>query len=38
MRSGDGPFTGLGDIIVLNPNYTEQDDYWLETPGEEAEE
>ena len=35
LRSGDGPFTGMGDIIMINPNYDEQDDYWTEEPIEE---
>jgi hypothetical protein len=35
MRSGDGPFSGLGDVIMLNANYTEQDGYWRECDAEE---
>jgi hypothetical protein len=36
LRSGNGPFAGLGDIIMLNPNYipTDQDDYWQENPSD----
>jgi hypothetical protein len=41
LRSGNGPFNSMGDIVILNPNYSEQDDYWLDNPvgmaeGEEA--
>lgn len=37
LRSGAGPFTGMGDIIMLNPNYTGQDDYWTDSPSGQAE-
>ena len=30
LRSDKGPFSGLGDIVTINPNYVpkEEDDYW----------
>ena len=30
LRSRRGPFSGLGDILTINPNYQprEEDDYW----------
>ena len=36
LRSGHGPFSGIGDIIMLNPNYTEQDDYWTDDQSDQA--
>ena len=37
LRAGDGPFSGLGDTIMLNTNYTEQDDYWADNLSDQAE-
>lgn len=36
LRSARGPLGGLGDVVMLNPNYvpTEEDDYWLKEPVE----
>jgi hypothetical protein len=32
MRSKNGPFSGLGDIVTINPRYVppEDDEYWRE--------
>lgn len=32
LRAQNGPFSGAGDIVILNPNYKppEDDDYWQE--------
>lgn len=32
LRTGGGPFSGLGDQVTINPNYkpVEEDDYWLD--------
>jgi hypothetical protein len=36
MRAGEGPFRGMGDVVMLNPNYTSADgDYWQDVPGQE---
>ena len=33
LRAGDGPFRSMGDIIMLNPNYTAgEDSYWRDGP------
>jgi hypothetical protein len=37
LRSYGGPFNSMGDIVVLNPNYDEQDNYWLDNPESQAE-
>jgi len=33
LRSENGPFGGLGDIVIVNPNYVpkEEDAYWQES-------
>lgn len=32
LRSRGGPFSGLGDVVIINPNYVavEEDAYWVE--------
>lgn len=32
LRAERGPFSGLGDVVILNPNYcpAEDDEYWVE--------
>ena len=38
MRSKGGPFTGMGDTIMINSNYFEQDDYWQDDPTDQEDE
>lgn len=32
LRAERGPFSGLGDVVILNPNYcpAEDDEYWMD--------
>lgn len=36
LRSSGGPFSGLGDVVTLNPHYVavEDDSYWLDEEDE----
>jgi len=40
LRTFGGPFSGLGDIVIINPNYQprELDSYWLDVPEPDASE
>jgi hypothetical protein len=32
-----GPFTWFGEVIMINPNYSEADDYWTDAPSDQVE-
>jgi hypothetical protein len=34
LLAGEGPFRGMGDMVMLNPNYPADEDYWQDGPAQ----